>query len=56
MVHGKYPAPDSFCFCTVLLILSTIEYPNYKLYFSFRALGRFDHEYVPALERLGAGV
>ncbi|KAF2692080.1 terpene synthase [Lentithecium fluviatile CBS 122367] len=27
----------------------TIEYPNYKMHFSIRALGRFHHEYVPAL-------
>ncbi|KAF1970506.1 terpene synthase [Bimuria novae-zelandiae CBS 107.79] len=30
----------------------TIEYPNYKFHFSIRALGRFEHEYVPAMNTI----
>ncbi|KAF2733119.1 terpene synthase [Polyplosphaeria fusca] len=30
----------------------TIEYPNYKFHFSIHALGRFEHDYVPAMNKL----
>ncbi|KAH8702692.1 terpenoid cyclases/protein prenyltransferase alpha-alpha toroid [Phaeosphaeriaceae sp. PMI808] len=29
---------------------STIEYPNYKFIFPIRALGRFEHEYLPKIK------
>jgi hypothetical protein len=32
-----------------LTCISTIQYPNYKFHFSIRALGRFEHEYLPAM-------
>ncbi|PSN63824.1 terpene synthase [Corynespora cassiicola Philippines] len=30
----------------------TIEYPNYKFHFPIRALGRYQHDYIPALRIL----
>jgi hypothetical protein len=35
-----------------LIVRSTIEYPNYKFHFAIRALGRYEHEYIPAMKEL----
>jgi len=31
---------------------SMIEYPNYKFHFSIRALGHYEHHYLPGLQAM----
>lgn len=31
-----------------------IGYPNYKFYFPIRALGRYEHDYLPYMKKMDA--